>query len=103
MRSIRKILVKYTRCAAAALCCLPPESRCQPLPFFHERANMKFAASSLLVLICITFADAQEAKVRLFILSGQSNMAGLKPETSFTPAIKKAFPKDEARLPCHLR
>lgn len=55
---------------------------------------MKFA-SSLLVLVCINFADAQEAKLRLFILSGQSNMAGLKPETSFTPAIKAAFPKDD--------
>jgi hypothetical protein len=55
---------------------------------------MKFT-SSLLVLVCINFADAQEGKVRLFILSGQSNMAGLRPETSFTPAIKAAFPKDE--------
>src|SRR4051812_36951860 len=34
-------------------------------------------------------------KVRLFILSGQSNMAGLNPDTSFTPAVKAAFPNDE--------
>lgn len=38
---------------------------------------------------------AGSAKVRLFILSGQSNMAGLNPELSFTPAVKKAFPADE--------
>ena len=35
------------------------------------------------------------AKVRLFILSGQSNMARFQPDVSFTPALKKAFPADE--------
>ena len=34
-------------------------------------------------------------KVRLFILSGQSNMAGLNPNISFTPAVRKAFADDE--------
>jgi hypothetical protein len=39
---------------------------------------------------------AEEAKpVRLFILSGQSNMAGLNPAVSFTPAINKAFPDSD--------
>jgi len=38
---------------------------------------------------------APPAKVRLFILSGQSNMVGLNPDVSFTPALKKAFPDDE--------
>jgi hypothetical protein len=38
---------------------------------------------------------APPAKVRLFILSGQSNMAGLNPDVSFTPDLKKAFPDDE--------
>jgi hypothetical protein len=33
--------------------------------------------------------------VRLFILSGQSNMVGLDPDVSFTPAVKAAFPGDE--------
>src|SRR5690349_13496467 len=64
------------------------------LPFFHKRLTMKFAFG-LLVLVCVNFASAAEAKVRLFILSGQSNMAGLKPETTFTPAIKAAFPNDD--------
>ena len=30
----------------------------------------------------------------LFILSGQSNMVGLKPEESFTPAVESYFGKD---------
>lgn len=35
---------------------------------------------------------AQKSK-HLFILSGQSNMAGLKPEESFTPALERALGK----------
>ncbi len=34
-------------------------------------------------------------KVRLFILSGQSNMAGLNQKLSFIPTINQAFPDDE--------
>ena len=30
----------------------------------------------------------------LFILSGQSNMAGLNPNESFTPTVQKAFGKE---------
>jgi hypothetical protein len=40
-------------------------------------------------------ADPPGKKVRLFILSGQSNMQGLDPATSFTPAVEKAFPEDD--------
>lgn len=40
-------------------------------------------------------ADPPGKKVRLFLLSGQSNMKGLNPDTSFTPAVKAAFPNDE--------
>jgi len=38
-------------------------------------------------------ADDMSGK-HLFILSGQSNMVGLKPEVSFTPAVTNAFGKD---------
>ncbi len=38
--------------------------------------------------------QAEEAK-HLFILSGQSNMAGLKPLQSFTPAVVKQFGKEK--------
>jgi hypothetical protein len=51
-------------------------------------AVLCFLASS----VC---AAEGKKKVRLFILSGQSNMAGLNPKISFTPAIEKAFADDE--------
>lgn len=35
-----------------------------------------------------------QPKTHLFILSGQSNMAGLNPNISFTPAVEAAFGKD---------
>ena len=38
-------------------------------------------------------ANGKDA-VHLFILSGQSNMAGLDPDKSFTPAVQKAFGKE---------
>ncbi len=40
-------------------------------------------------------ADPAGKKVRLFMLSGQSNMRGLNPDTSFTPAVQAAFPDDD--------
>lgn len=40
-------------------------------------------------------APAPERPVHLFILSGQSNMAGLDPAKSFTPAVEKALPGAE--------
>lgn len=46
-------------------------------------------------------ALAAEKKVRLFILSGQSNMAGLDPKVSFTPAVEQAFAGDEVIVVKH--
>ncbi len=46
----------------------------------------------------VVFAGKEAGKgkaVRLFILSGQSNMAALDHKLSFVPAIEKAFPDDE--------
>ena len=42
----------------------------------------------------LVHADNQDAGLHLFILSGQSNMAGMRPEESFTPAVEKAFGKE---------
>ena len=48
----------------------------------------------------LLFADASlpcsagAAGKHLFILSGQSNMAGLNPKVSFTPAVEKSFAKE---------
>jgi hypothetical protein len=44
-------------------------------------------------IICAQDSEGQE--VHLFILSGQSNMAGLDPKVSFEPAVRKAFSGDE--------
>lgn len=48
----------------------------------------------LLLLILSLFVSASAAEKHLFILSGQSNMAGLKPEESFIPTIEKEFGKE---------
>jgi len=40
-------------------------------------------------------ADAADKPVHLFILSGQSNMQGLKPENSFVPEARKLLPDAE--------
>jgi hypothetical protein len=45
---------------------------------------------SLITLVILSCASKQEGK-HLFILSGQSNMVRLRPEASFTPAIKEKF------------
>ena len=48
---------------------------------------------TLLALSCVSFVNAAEKEKHLFILSGQSNMANLDPNISFTPAIEAAFGK----------
>jgi lysophospholipase L1-like esterase len=59
----------------------------------------------LLSLCCIltsaVVATATDKRVRLFILSGQSNMAGLDPKVSFTPTVEKAFADDEVIVVKH--
>ena len=57
--------------------------------------NLVPLLSCCVVLSLTAASDAADGKLRLFILSGQSNMAGLPPEVSFTPTVKKAFPEDE--------
>ena len=48
---------------------------------------------SLIAIVIYSCADVQEGK-HLFILSGQSNMVGLKPEESFTPIIEDEYGKE---------
>lgn len=45
------------------------------------------------VLLTSVLVSADEGK-HLFILSGQSNMAGLKPEESFTPTVEAKYGKE---------
>lgn len=47
----------------------------------------------LVLVVLGASVDAAEG-VHLFILSGQSNMAGLDPDESFTPAVRQAFGDD---------
>ncbi len=50
----------------------------------------------LILLLTIALSFLSQAKEKhLFILSGQSNMAGLDPNISFIPAVEKAFGKDD--------
>jgi len=51
--------------------------------------------ATLIALVSVTSVNAAGNKKHLFILSGQSNMAGLKPEISFTPTVEAAFGKDK--------
>ncbi|MEL6110706.1 MAG: sialate O-acetylesterase, partial [Planctomycetota bacterium] len=52
----------------------------------------RFALFCLLLLCCAS-VHADSGK-HLFILSGQSNMGGLKPDESFTPTVEEAFGKE---------
>ncbi len=54
-----------------------------PLSFVFAVASVAFAEDK-----------ASEPQKHLFILSGQSNMQGLRPEESFIPAVKEEFGKD---------
>ncbi|MCA9267203.1 MAG: hypothetical protein KDA41_01970, partial [Planctomycetales bacterium] len=48
------------------------------------------------IAIVANVLSAEDAKpVRLFILSGQSNMAGLNPDLSYTPTVTAAFADEE--------
>ncbi len=57
----------------------------------------------LTVVVCATLFSFQQKKegIHLFILSGQSNMVGLRPEESFRPALEKEFGKDRVLIVKH--
>ena len=46
------------------------------------------------LVFCFALSVNAESGVHLFILSGQSNMAGHRPEEAFTPAVEAALGKD---------
>lgn len=54
----------------------------------------RLAATFLCISLSLAAALQAEEGKHLFILSGQSNMAGLNPNLSFTPAVEKAFGKE---------
>lgn len=55
---------------------------------------MKTLLTTLLVTLLLSCPALGEDGKHLFILSGQSNMAGLDPNLSFTPTVEEAFGKD---------
>lgn len=55
---------------------------------------MKTLLTTLLVALLLSCPALGEDGKHLFILSGQSNMAGLDPNLSFTPTVEEAFGKD---------
>ena len=52
-------------------------------------------AIALTLLLAASTSFAEDKPVHLFILSGQSNMAGMDPETGFMPEAKKLFGDEE--------
>lgn len=60
------------------------------------KLQTRFVPTLVAVLIssCMSTASQADEIVHLFILSGQSNMAGLRPEESFTPAVEAEFGKE---------
>lgn len=54
----------------------------------------KWLLTLLVALVVVVDVRAEGEGVHLFILSGQSNMAGLDPNLSFTPAVQEALGKD---------
>ena len=55
---------------------------------------MKNFTFVLIAFVFASFSASAEKGSHLFILSGQSNMAGLDPNTSFTPTVEAAFGKE---------
>jgi hypothetical protein len=49
---------------------------------------------ALVVVVLVSCAHGAEQGKHLFILSGQSNMVGLNPKKTFTPALVEEFGKD---------
>lgn len=55
---------------------------------------MKLPIAILAASFAVSFSAAETAEKHLFILSGQSNMQGHRPDEAFTPAVEKAFGKE---------
>ena len=55
---------------------------------------MKTTIPFILSLFLCFAAGAEHHAKHLFILSGQSNMQGHRPDEAFTPAVEKALGKD---------
>src|SRR5210317_156440 len=52
-------------------------------------------AIALILFLAASTSFADDKPVHVFILSGQSNMAGMDPETGFVPEARKLFGNEE--------
>lgn len=52
-------------------------------------------AIALILLLAASTSFADDKPVHVFIFSGQSNMAGMDPETGFVPEARKFFGSEE--------
>ncbi|OVE77875.1 acetyl xylan esterase [bacterium F16] len=59
---------------------------------------MKQIITIIAVLAIVATTQAADKGKHLFILSGQSNMAGLNPQISFIPAVEKEFGKENVTV-----
>lgn len=63
-------------------------------PFKKFRSSLYATAFSAILALFALNASAADSK-HLFILSGQSNMQGHRPDEAFTPAVSKTLGKDK--------
>ena len=64
--------------------------------------RMKLCSSFLLFVVpTLPLVGSAQGGKHLFILSGQSNMVGLDPVLSFTPAFKKGFGEEKVMVVHH--
>ena len=59
---------------------------------------MRFLSFGLVMALSLASLQAAEPAQHLFILSGQSNMAGLDPDISFTPTVEAEFGKENVTV-----
>jgi hypothetical protein len=57
---------------------------------------LTIACLAIAALVVVSVGGEAPAGKHLFILSGQSNMVGLKPDISFTPAVQEVFGTENA-------
>lgn len=57
-----------------------------------------YVAGAMMMAVLTTTVSGVEAGKHLFMLSGQSNMAGLNPALSFTPAVEAKFGKENVTV-----
>jgi len=67
---------------------------------FYKIVGKHYLFSTAILSVCLqssicVAAEPDANGKHLFILSGQSNMVGMKPEVSFTPAVTNAFGADK--------